>query len=81
MSSSKSMSRSASRHRSSSRISTSRDRIKWCKCKEFDHFANECPNSVTDEESDQYNSDSHTVVQILIPKILSRASSGEPIDH
>ena len=75
------MSRSASKSRSSSRVSTNRDRI-WCyKCREYNHFASECPNSITDEESDQYNSDSQSVLQILAPKSLSRASSGKAVDH
>ena len=33
-----------------------RDRIRCYKCREYDHFANECPNSVTDD-SDGYESD------------------------
>ena len=39
------MSRSASRSgsRSSSRISTNRDRVRCYKCREFDHFASDCP--------------------------------------
>ena len=33
-----------------------RDRIRCYKCREFDHFVNECPNAVTDD-SDCYESD------------------------
>ena len=33
-----------------------RDRIRCYKCREYDHFANECPNAVTDD-SDGYESD------------------------
>ena len=33
-----------------------RDRIRCYKCRGYDHFANECPNSVTDD-SDGYDSD------------------------
>ena len=48
-------SESSFRSRSSSRTSTNRDRV-WCfKCREYDHFANECPNLVAedlDRESD-----------------------------
>ena len=33
-----------------------RERIRCYKCREYDHFANECPNAVTDE-SDGYESD------------------------
>ena len=33
-----------------------RDRVRCYKCKEYDHFANGCPNSVMDD-SDGYESD------------------------
>ena len=33
-----------------------RDRVRCYKCREYDHFANECPNSVKDG-SDSYESD------------------------
>ena len=33
-----------------------RDRIRCYKCKGYDHFANECPNTVTDD-SDGYESE------------------------
>ena len=33
-----------------------RDRIRCYKCREYDHFANECPNAVIDD-SDGYESD------------------------
>ena len=36
--------------------STTRDRITCYKCSEYDHFCNECPNSVMDD-SDGYESD------------------------
>ena len=29
------------------------DRDRCCKCREYDHFANQCPNTVTDD-SDGY---------------------------
>ena len=48
-------SRSPSSSRSRSRTSTNRDRIRCFKCREYDHFANECPNLVpdnSDRESD-----------------------------
>ena len=44
------------RNRSTLRVTTTRDRIRCYKCREYDHFANECPNSVTDD-SDGYESD------------------------
>ena len=39
--------RSRSRSRSNSRITMNRDRIRCCKCREYDHFINESPNIVT----------------------------------
>ena len=33
-----------------------RDRVRSYKCRDYDHFANECPNPVTDD-SDGYESD------------------------
>ena len=41
--------RSRSRSRSNSRITTNRDRIRCYKCREYDHYANECPNVVTSD--------------------------------
>ena len=57
--------RSESSSRSSSRTSTNKDRVQCFKCKEFDHFADECPNLVSedsDRESDGVRSAS---LQIL----------------
>ena len=44
------------RNRSTSRVTMNRDRVGYYKCREYDHFANECPNKVTDD-SDSYESD------------------------
>ena len=52
-------SRSPSSSRSGSRTSTNRDRIRCFKCREYDHFANECPNLIpdnSDRESDSARS-------------------------
>ena len=54
-------SESRSRSRSSSRVSTNRDRIRCYKCREYDLFAIDCPNSITDEESDQGDLDQSTL--------------------
>ena len=43
------------RNRSNSRVTTNRDRIRCFRCREYDHFANKCPNTVTDD-SDRYES-------------------------
>ena len=48
-------SESCSRSRSNLRPITNRDRVQCFKCREYDHFANECPNLVpkdSDRESD-----------------------------
>ena len=44
------------RSRSNLRVTSNRDRIRCFKCREYDHFANECPNVGTDD-SDGYESD------------------------
>ena len=51
---SRSWSPSSSRLRS--RTSTNRDRIRCFKCREYDHFANECPNLVTDNSDRESDS-------------------------
>ena len=51
--------RSPSNSRSGSRTSTNRDRIRCFKCREYYHFANECPNLIpdnSDRESDSARS-------------------------
>ena len=51
--------RSPSSSRLGSRTSTNRDRIKCFKCREYCHFANECPNLIpedSDKESDSARS-------------------------
>ena len=44
--------RSPSSSRLSSRTSMNRDRVRCFKCREYNHFANECPNLVP-EDSDR----------------------------
>ena len=44
--------RSESRSRSTSHVSTNKDRHRCYRCNEYDHFARECPNDVTDGSSD-----------------------------
>ena len=51
--------RSPSSSRLGSRTSTNRDRIRCFKCREYDHFVNECPNLIPedlDKESDSTRS-------------------------
>ena len=44
------------RSRSSSRVTTNRERVRFFRCREHNHFANECPNVGTND-SDGYGSD------------------------
>ena len=44
--------RDESRSRSNSRVSTNCDRVRCYRCREYNHFASECPNMPTDEEPD-----------------------------
>ena len=41
------------RSRSGSRASTNRDRIRWYVCREYDHFARDCPNSREERDLEQ----------------------------
>ena len=54
-----------SRSRSSSCVSTNRDKLRCFRCSEYDHFAKECSNAVTDESSYQEDSDG-AMLQILM---------------
>ena len=44
---------SSSRSRSGLRARTNRDRIRCCKCREYDHFTKDCPMSKLEKETDQ----------------------------
>ena len=55
-----SQSRSPSSSRSRSRTNTNRDRIRCFRCREYDHFANECPNQATDD-SDKESDDARSL--------------------
>ena len=44
---------SNSRPRSGSRANTNRDRIRCYKCREYDHFARDCPNSREERDLEQ----------------------------
>ena len=49
--------REESRSRSNSRVSTNHDRVRCYRCREYNLFALECPNTPTDEEPDYDNAD------------------------
>ena len=55
--------RSRSRSRSNSRIRTNRDRVRCYRCREYDHYANECQNAVT-SDSEGHESD-NAALQIM----------------
>ena len=44
---------SNSRSRSGFRVSTNRDRIRCCKCRDYDHFAKDCLTTKVEKEIDQ----------------------------
>ena len=44
--------RNESRSQSNSRVSTNCDHVRCYRCREYDHFASECPNMPTNEEPD-----------------------------
>ena len=56
---------SSSRSRSNLRISTNRDRVRCFKCREYDHFVNECPNLVIEDSDRESDSARQTSLQIL----------------
>ena len=49
--------RDESMSRSNSRVSTNHDCVRCYRCREYDHFASECPNMPTDEEPDYDDAD------------------------
>ena len=57
--------RSESSSRSSSRTSTNWDRVRCFKCREYDHFANECPNLVPDDSDRESDGARSASLQIL----------------
>ena len=68
-------SRSPSSSRSGSRTSTNRDRIRCYRCREYDHFANECPYQTLD--SSDRDSDNARSVSLH----LADSDAGSDTDH
>ena len=56
---------SSSRSQLNSRVSRNRDRVRCFKCREYDHFANECPNLVIEESDRERDSKRQASLQIL----------------
>ena len=69
-------SESSSRLRSNLRTSTNRDRFQCFKCREYDHFANECPNLVP-EDSDR-ESDGARLASL---QILADSDTGSEVEQ
>ena len=65
------------RSRSSSCVSTQRDRSRCYRCNEYNHFARECPNAMSDEGSDQEDS---ATLQLLTQEAQMAALSYSEID-
>ena len=49
--------REESRSRSNSRVSTNQDCVRHYRCQEYDHFASECHNTPTGQETDYEDAD------------------------
>ena len=72
-------SRSESRSRSSSQITTNKDRIRCYRCRECDHFTGEYPTDMTDKESGHDESDK-AALQILTQDNLIAADEQGQIE-
>ena len=70
------MEETKSRSRSNSRVSTNHDHMRCYRCREYDHFASECPNMPTDEEPD-YDDADPTSLQVMTQDYYPIASKGE----
>ena len=55
------------RNRLRSRVTTNSDQIRCFRCREYDHFANECPNDRTNDSAG-YESDS-TTLQLMTTEL------------
>ena len=63
--------RSSRRSKSGSRASTNRHRIRCYKCREYDHFAKDCPTSKVEKKLEQihqmhYMDDEQTALKLLV---------------
>ena len=68
--------RDKSRSRSNSRVSTNRGLVRCYRCREYDHFASECPNMPTDEETDCDDADPASL-QMMTQDHYATDSEGE----
>ena len=68
--------RSESSSRSNLRTNTNRDRVRCFKCREYDHFANECPNFVPDDSDRE--SDGARLASL---QILAESDTGSDVEQ
>ena len=68
--------RDKSRSISNSRVSTYHDCVRCYRCREYDHFASECPNTPTDEETDCDKTDAASL-QMMTQDYYPIDSEGE----
>ena len=74
-------SNSGTRNRSTSRITLNRDRVRCYKCSKYDQFANECPNSVSDD-SYSYESERAALQLMTLDAEIHQYSEGtRPIEE
>ena len=62
--------------RSNSRVSTNHDCVRRYRCREYDYFASECPNILTDEEPDYDDADPASL-QMMMQNYYPIDSGGE----
>ena len=58
------------------RVSTNHDHVRCYRCREYDYFASECPNTPTDEEPDYDDADPASL-QIMRQHYYPTDSEGE----
>ena len=68
--------RDESRSRFNSRVSTICDCVRCYRCREYDHFASECPNTPTDKEPDYDDADPASL-QMMMQDYYPIDSEGE----
>ena len=61
-------------------MNTNRDRIRCFKGRGYDHFAEPCPNSVTNEDSD-HDDISQSVLQMLLQDEYVSTELHETMEH